>query len=89
MRLVQERDGVVEITWTWLPFWLATNPVLKSQIEEELHTAVFLGGVTASDKDLDAAHDFVVKRFTEVFPGFSGLGTFLDGLKYIEQNETS
>jgi len=89
MRLVQERDGVVEITWTWLPFWLATNPALKSTIEEELHTAVFLGGLTPSDADLDAAHDFVVRRFTEIFPGFSGLREFLDGLRQIQQDESA
>jgi hypothetical protein len=85
VRLVQVRDGVLEIRWTWLPFWLAANPKLKTQVEREMRDAVLLGGVTASDADLDALHDFVVRRLQAVFSAFPGLAAYLDGIRDVEE----
>lgn len=83
MRLVQMRDGALEIRWTWLPYWLAVNPKLKTTVERELRDAVLLGGVTTSPADLDGCHDFVARRLSALFPAFPGLREHLDGLRLV------
>jgi len=85
MRLVQVRDGVLEVRWTWLPYWLAVNPKLKSEIEREMRDAVLLGGVTAEDSDLDGLHIFVRDRLSGLFPAFKGLRDYLDALKAVDE----
>ena len=85
MRLVQIRGGQLELRWTWLPYWLAVNPKMKSELERELRDAVLLGGVTTSEKDLDALHAFARRRIEKTFPGFPGIGAYLDGLLQLEE----
>lgn len=85
MRLIHLRDGALEIRWTWLPYWLAVNPKLKTLVERELHDAVLLCGVTTSDRDLDAMHDWVRDRLCALFPAFQGLGAYLDGLRHLAE----
>ena len=85
MRLVQIRDGALEIRWTWLPYWIAINPKLKTEIERELHDSVLLCGVSTSESDLDAMHDFVRERLVRLFSAFSGLDGYLDALKLIHE----
>lgn len=85
MRLVADRDGVLEINWTWLPFWLSVNPQLKDKIEKELRASVLVGGVTNTEADMDAMHDFIVSRFQDLFPSHKGLAEYLDAIKYIQE----
>lgn len=85
MRLVQIRDGVLEVRWTWLPFWLATNPKLKEKLEEEMRDAIRLGGLSENEPDLDSMHNYVAKRLQEMFPSHPGLAELLDGLKYVQE----
>lgn len=85
MRLVQVRDGVLEVRWTWLPFWLAANPKMKTEIERKMRDAVLLGGVTTSEHDLDALHMFVINMIQEQFPSHQGLGEFLNGVGLIQE----
>jgi len=85
VKFVQDNDGCLEITWSWLPFWLAVNPKLKEQVERELRDGVLMGGVTNSPEDMDAMHDFVVRRLQELFPSHVGLAEYLDGLKYVRE----
>ena len=84
MRFVELIDGAFEVRWSWLPFWLATNPKLKASLEGELKTIVALNGVTDTDADLDLLHRHVVRRLQELFPGFKSLDIFLDGLRAVE-----
>jgi hypothetical protein len=85
MRLVQLRDGALEIRWTWLPYWLAVNPKLKTLVEREMRDAALLGGVTTSEADLDGLHDFVLRRLSALFPAFPGLREHLDGLRLVKE----
>lgn len=84
LRVVDLIDDAFEIRWTWLPFWLATNPKLKTGLELELQTLIALNSITEAEADLDALHRHVIKRIQETFPGFPGLGRYLDGLRHIE-----
>lgn len=84
MRLVQLRGGVLEIRWTWLPFWLAVNPKLKADLEREMRDAVLMCGVTTKDEDLDRLHDWAVKRLGAWFP-FPGIALYLDAIKNVEE----
>lgn len=85
MRLVQLRDGALEIRWTWLPYWLAVNPRLKQTVEREMRDASLLCGVTTSPADLDGLHAFVARRLQELFPAFPGLRAFLDAIRAVEE----
>lgn len=84
MRAVHVHGGVLEVRWTWLPFWLATHPALMEVVNTEMRDRVLLGGVTTSDVDIDALHDFVVARVAELFPAFDGLDKCLHALKNIK-----
>ena len=83
MRLVQVRDGVLEVRWTWMPFWLAVNPKMKQDLEQKVHDGVLMSGVSASEADLDALHDFLIQHLQGMFPSHQGLAEYLDGLKYV------
>lgn len=85
MKTVMIRDGVLEIRWTWLPFWLATNPKLKTHLETEIKDLVALNGLTGSEEDLRSLHDHVIKRLQTLFPSHTGLNEYLDGLKYVHE----
>lgn len=84
MRFVELIDGAFEVRWTWLPFWLATNPKLKTSLEGELQTIIALSGLTDSDADLDTLHNHVVRRLQELSPGMKGLDQFLHGLRTVD-----
>lgn len=84
MRIVELIDGAFEIRWTWLPLWLATNPVLKTALETELRTIIAMNGVTDTAVDLDSLHDHVVRRLQEMFPGVKGLDSYLNGMRSLE-----
>ena len=84
MRAVHVHGGVLEVRWTWLPFWLAVHPHLMGVVNREMRDRVLLGGVSTSDSDLDALHDFVVERIVQLFPAFDGLDAHLHALKGIE-----
>lgn len=83
MRLVELVDGAFELRWTWLPFWLATNPKLKQVLEGEMKTLVALNGVIDEDEDLDAMHRHVIRRLRQMFPEVEGLDVYLEGLKAV------
>lgn len=83
MKLVEVVDGAFEVRWTWLPFWLATNPKLKQSLEGELKTLVALNGLTDSPEDLQLLHKHTVSRLQTLFPALSGLDTYLDGLQSV------
>ncbi len=85
MKLVEVVDGAFEVRWTWLPFWLATNPKLKTVLEVEMKTLVALNGVTDSEEDLTAMHKHVARRLQELFPELVGLSTYLECLEVVHQ----
>lgn len=85
MRLVHLRDGVLEIRWTWLPYWLAVNPRLKTELERQLKDVVLLNGATTSESDLDALHSWLLRKLHGMFPDFVGLEVYLGSLKAVEE----
>lgn len=84
MKFIELIDGAFEIRWTWLPFWLATNPKLKTSLEGEMKALIALNGVQDSEEDLAMLHRHVVKRLQEMFPEMRGLDVFLDGLRAVQ-----
>lgn len=76
-------DGAFEIRWTWLPFWLATNPKLKQTLEGEMKAIVALNGIRNVDEDLEKMHRHILRRITQLFPEMKGLDQFLDGMRDI------
>lgn len=83
MRYVHLVDGAFELRWTWLPFWLATNPRLRVSLEGELKTLVLLNGVTDAEADLTALDNYIFRRLQEMFPEVKGLGQYLEGLHQV------
>jgi hypothetical protein len=87
MRLVYVQGGELSIRWTWLPCWLALNPVTKHTVARELQDITLLGGVTTSEADLDALSRWVRYRFQQLFPAFPGLESYLAALGSIQPAE--
>lgn len=83
MRAVELIDGAFEVRWTWLPFWVAVNPKLKTQLEGEMKALVALNGVTDSEEDLLKMHKHLLQRLSELFPEIDGLSEYLDALRYV------
>ncbi len=84
MRIVHMHEGRLEIRWTWLPLWLASNPKLKAEIERQIRDAVLVNGLTTSDRDLNALHRYTIKLFARTFP-IAGLDRYLDALRQIPE----
>ncbi len=84
MKFIELIDGAFEIRWTWLPFWLATNPKLKTSLEGEMKALIAMNGVRDTEEDLDLLHKHVVRRLQEMFPEMKGLDTFLNGLLSVQ-----
>jgi len=83
MTYVHIVDGAFEFRWTWLPFWLATNPRLRVSLDGELKALVLLNGVTGSPEDLLALDNYIFRRLQEMFPEVVGLGQYLRGLHQV------
>lgn len=83
MRFVDLIDGALEIRWTWLPYWIAINPVLVREVEEEVFDIVKLNAATNSDADMDALHKKVCEIIARKLPTFKGLDQFLVALSEV------
>lgn len=84
MRIIHVHEGRLEIRWTWLPLWLASNPKLKSEVERQIRDACLVNGMTTSDNDLDALHRYTIKVLARTFP-IPGLGHLLDALREVKE----
>lgn len=82
MRLVVVVDGLPELSWTWLPWWMAQSPALKRDVERVIGDALLLNGMILDDSGLDRLSAFVSKTLCRFFK-IKGLGTYLDGLKAV------
>jgi hypothetical protein len=83
MRFAELIDGALEIRWTWLPYWIAINPALIREVEEEVFDAVKLNGATNSASDMNALHKLTCEAIGRRLPTFTGLSVFLEGLAQV------
>jgi hypothetical protein len=86
VRLVEVIDGALELRWTWLPYWLATNGRLKKELDEEIRAAALMNAALMSPEHLDGLHAFVCRRIQARFPQMLGL---YDALKAISAVDDS
>jgi hypothetical protein len=84
VRLVEIIDGALELRWTWLPYWLATNGRLKKELDEEVRDAALLNAMLASPEHLNGLHAFVCRRIQARFPQMHGLGEALSALAAVD-----
>lgn len=84
MRLVEFIDGAVELRWTWLPYWLATNGRLKKELDEEIQDAALMNAALTCPEHLDGLHAFVCRRIQARFPQMSGLYDALKALDAVD-----
>jgi hypothetical protein len=68
MKLIQIHEGVLELQWTWLPYWIACQPGTRAAVERELQDAVLLNGATSSAPDLEALSTFALASLKRKFP---------------------
>ncbi len=76
--------GVLELRWTWMPYWLVSGPGIKDFIDE-LQDICILTGLTTSEADLDKLHVWVRNRLAERYTAFPGLADYLDALRHVEE----
>lgn len=61
MKLVQLRQGVFDLQWAWLPFWMGVDVSLRNEVERELQDVLLLNGATLTEQDADLLSDHVLK----------------------------
>lgn len=85
MRLVTVFEGVPELRWTWLPYWMAQSPKLKQDVERVIQDAVLLNSVRLDEDGLDRLSRFVLKQLCVRFP-IPGLRSYLMALDALPEN---
>lgn len=86
MRLVDRiGPGHIGLNYMWLPTWIGMNTALIKDIEAHLSTTLL--GQALTEEVLESAHDEVIRYLAKRFPQ-GGLFEYLDGLKFVESNET-
>lgn len=88
MLLVADRDGVLEVNWSWLPFWLAINPYVKTILEVELKEFSLQNQMTNAEGDMLRLHTFLVRRIAETFPDHKGLDLYLSAISFVHWDDT-
>lgn len=83
MRIVDLREGQLELRWTWLPYWMAAGPALQGEVDALLRDAVIINGMPPTEESLDRIHSFALFLLTRRFPGFSGLKAYLRGIEEV------
>ena len=70
MKLIANNDGVLELQWAWLPYWMASNPQLRSELERDVRDRMLLNAISIAEIDLlhNYALDALRNRFANV-PG--------------------
>jgi len=86
VRLVEVIDGALELRWTWLPYWLATNGRLKKELDEEIRNAALVNATLTSPEHLDGLHAFVCRRIQARFPQMPGLYDALKALNAVDDS---
>lgn len=69
MKLFHLRQGVLELQWAWLPYWLAANPNLRTEVEREVQDALLLNGITLTEPDADLLSEYALKILKKKAPG--------------------
>lgn len=78
MYLIVENDGVLEVRWSWLPFWIAMNPAVITSLDRFVQARI-AAGVT----DIPTLHADVISNLAEQFPGITGLARALDAIREV------
>lgn len=78
MKLISNNNGVLELRWTWLPYWISANAALKAQIERDVRDRMILNAVTT--EEIDLLHDYVLASLKERCSEVEGAEAVLDAI---------
>lgn len=67
MRLLEVREGALELQWTWLPYWIACQPGVRAAVERRLQE-VAAAATTDAGPDLEALSAVAVAELKQMFP---------------------
>ena len=84
MRLVTYRDGMLELRWTWLPYWIATGSALHNEIDTYMRDLVIINGVVPTDEALLRIEKLVLKMLDQRFK-ITGLTAYLEALSHVHE----
>lgn len=71
MRLLTFEGLQPKIRWTWLPYWLGSNPRLRQELELEVRDIMLLTG--RSPEHVDILEQKLFQRIQARFPALDGL----------------
>lgn len=83
LRLVEVVDNHIEIRWTWMPYWIASNGKVVQELEKELKTFMAEERLSINAEGLDRLHTELCDRIQARFPAFYGLGDVLKGFRNV------
>lgn len=73
MRVVDYFDGALQVRWTWLPYWMASNRVIITELDHHVRDTAVLNAITADPRELEALNQNTIRYLERKFPipGFS------------------
>ena len=76
MKIVDFFDNALQVRWTWLPYWMASNRVVVTELDHHVRDTAILGAVTDDARELEALNQNAVRYLERKF-AFPGFGDFL------------
>jgi hypothetical protein len=84
VRLVDFRDGKLEVRWTWLPYWIAAGPQFLTEIERTMHDAIIINGMPPNEDSFERVENFLLRLIEGRFR-IEGLGDYLRALRFVRE----
>lgn len=84
MRLVDFRDGALEMRWTWLPYWVAAGPQFPRELEQLVRDVVIINGMPRDDESLARIETFILRRIEHRFQ-IEGLTEYIAALRFVRE----
>lgn len=75
---------MLELRWTWMPYWLVVSPAFQRDVERQIQDAVLLNGLPQNDAALDRIEDFTLRCIERRFP-IPGLRAYVAALRNVEE----
>jgi hypothetical protein len=88
MRLVELRNGQLELAWTWLPYWIATGDTLHHEVTSLMRDVVIINGMPPDDDSLDRIDKLIIRLLDKRFR-IPGLGEYLGAIRHVNRGSAT
>lgn len=80
---VSRKNGVIEVNFSWMPYFMALDKTLQETIVEKLKKIA--PGEQVTDELLFRLDAVIIETVNQRYPEFVGIGDYLKALKHVRQ----